>query len=227
VNAAPKKRSLVDFLQDSSDYNSWAERIEEDFPIMPRATDEHRRPGYGDREMFDPFNRGERLIDAVGWLHRPGEELSPATGPQHLFGDRDGFDDPSSESRYRPREELPLPTAPPYTAFVGNLAFDIREEEIEEFFGSKLKSVKIIKDRDDKSKGRGFVEFETLQGLKDGLTKSGTQLTSRAVRISVARPPKEREGRGGGRDDDTSRDPAGPSSDRRGFRSGAADGGSR
>lgn len=35
-----------------------------------------------------------------------------------------------------PREDLPLPTQPPYTAFVGNLAFDLTEAELEDFFGS-------------------------------------------------------------------------------------------
>jgi hypothetical protein len=35
-----------------------------------------------------------------------------------------------------PREDLPLPTAPPYTAFVGNLAFDVTESEMSDFFGS-------------------------------------------------------------------------------------------
>lgn len=33
-----------------------------------------------------------------------------------------------------PREELPLPTVPPYTAFIGNLSFDVREQEVEDFF---------------------------------------------------------------------------------------------
>ncbi|KAG8908494.1 hypothetical protein FRB99_005852 [Tulasnella sp. 403] len=113
-------------------------------------------------------------------------------------GDRDyggrGFDDyPPRESRYPPREELPLPTAPPYTAFIGNLAFDLRERDVEQFFSVPLKSVKIIKDREDKPKGFGYVEFESLQDLKDGLAKSGTQLASRTVRISVAEPQKERE----------------------------------
>ena len=32
------------------------------------------------------------------------------------------------------REDLPLPTEPPFTAFVGNLAFDLTERDIEEFF---------------------------------------------------------------------------------------------
>ncbi|KAG9016498.1 hypothetical protein FRB95_003820 [Tulasnella sp. JGI-2019a] len=143
-----------------------------------------------------------------------------------------GFNDDYSgrESRYPQREELPLPTAPPYTAFVGNLAFDIREEDIEEFFGTKLKTIKIIKDRDDKPKGFGYVEFETLQDLKDGLTRSGAQLASRAVRVSVAEPPKGRDGRDSGFDDDKfagpwRRDgPLPPSNDRGGggFRGGSS-----
>ncbi|KAI0762040.1 hypothetical protein BC629DRAFT_1294352 [Irpex lacteus] len=109
----------------------------------------------------------------------------------------------SRPDRGPPREDLPLPTEPPYTAFVGNLAFDLTEQEIEDFFsGHQLKSVKIIKDRDDKPKGFGYVEFADLEGLKDGLAKSGTPLAGRTVRISVAEPPKERSGFGGGGFDD-------------------------
>lgn len=41
-----------------------------------------------------------------------------------------------------PREDLPLPTQAPYTAFVGNLAFDLTESELEEFFaGIKVRYV--------------------------------------------------------------------------------------
>jgi hypothetical protein len=35
---------------------------------------------------------------------------------------------------YPPREELPLPTQPPYTAFVGNLPFDITDGELGDHF---------------------------------------------------------------------------------------------
>jgi hypothetical protein len=35
-----------------------------------------------------------------------------------------------------PREDLPLPTQPPYTAFIGNLAFDLTEQELDDFFAS-------------------------------------------------------------------------------------------
>jgi RNA recognition motif-containing protein len=72
------------------------------------------------------------------------------------------------------REELPLPTAPPYISFVGNLAFDLTEIDLEQFFSPiKVKSVKLIRDREEKPKGFGYVEFDTLDGLKDGLLKTG------------------------------------------------------
>jgi hypothetical protein len=42
---------------------------------------------------------------------------------------------------FPPREDLPLPTSPPYTAFIGNLAFDVTEVELEGFFsGTKVRS---------------------------------------------------------------------------------------
>ena len=34
--------------------------------------------------------------------------------------------------------------------------------------------MKIIKDRDDRPKGFGYIEFVELDGLKDALAKSGT-----------------------------------------------------
>ena len=40
-------------------------------------------------------------------------------------------------------------------------------------FTPQIKSSKIIRDRDDKPKGFGYVEFAELDGLKQALTKSG------------------------------------------------------
>ncbi|EGN99014.1 hypothetical protein SERLA73DRAFT_181797 [Serpula lacrymans var. lacrymans S7.3] len=121
------------------------------------------------------------------------------------FGRRDDFmssrpDRPSGP----PREDLPLPTQPPYTAFIGNLAFDMTESELESYFAPQQTiSVKIIKDREDKPKGFGYIEFTELEGLKDALAKSGSNLSGRTIRVSVAEPPKERAGFGGGFEDDT------------------------
>lgn len=41
---------------------------------------------------------------------------------------------------------------------------------------------------DEKPKGFGYVEFETLDGLKGALEKTGGQLAGRTVRVSVAEP---------------------------------------
>jgi len=60
----------------------------------------------------------------------------------------------------------------------------------------KTKSVKVIKDRDGRPKGFGYVEFEELEDLKGALTKTGSSLAGRTVRVSVAEPPKERAGFG-------------------------------
>ncbi|PPQ91825.1 hypothetical protein CVT25_000272 [Psilocybe cyanescens] len=101
-----------------------------------------------------------------------------------------------------PRDDVPLPTQPPFTAFVGNLAFDLTESELESFFsGIKTKSVKIIKDKDEKPKGFGYIEFEDLEGLKDALGKTGSNFSGRTIRVSVAEPPKERGGFGGASED--------------------------
>ncbi|KAI0249847.1 hypothetical protein BJV78DRAFT_1223819 [Lactifluus subvellereus] len=122
-------------------------------------------------------------------------------------GDRRGGRDDFLSSRpdrqmFPPREDLPLPTQPPYTAFVGNLAFDLTERDLETFFdGFKTKSVKVIKDRDERPKGFGYVEFEELEDLKGALLKTGAALAGRTVRVSVAEPPKERSGFGGSYED--------------------------
>ncbi|KAH9068245.1 hypothetical protein EDB83DRAFT_2377738 [Lactarius deliciosus] len=128
---------------------------------------------------------------------------APAARGDDDRGDRRGGRDDYLSSRqdrqsFPPREDLPLPTQPPYTAFVGNLAFDLTENDLETFFdGLKTKSVKVIKDRDERPKGFGYVEFEDLDDLKAALTKTGSTLAGRTVRVSVAEPPKERSGPGG------------------------------
>ncbi|THH10308.1 hypothetical protein EW145_g1409 [Phellinidium pouzarii] len=104
---------------------------------------------------------------------------------------------------YAQRDDVPLPTHPPYTAFIGNLSFDMTEAELGAFFGSpdEIKSAKIIRDRDEKPKGFGYVEFATVDGLKEALAKNGATFSSRAIRVNVAEPQKERSGFGSGDDD--------------------------
>ncbi|MCO5565736.1 hypothetical protein L7F22_019410 [Adiantum nelumboides] len=161
---APKKQkqSLADFLADETTGKvDWAD----DFDDLPAA----------------PLPRTDRGIPQRGsdWL---------ASMPDRA--DRDRSSGPGSERQsYPAREELPLPTQPPYTAFIGNLSFDVSEEDISNFFApDQTTSVRLVTGGDGRQKGFGYVEFETLDGLKNALTKSGSQLTGRTARVSVAEP---------------------------------------
>ena len=88
------------------------------------------------------------------------------------------------------REQLPLPTKPPFTAHLGNLSFDVTQADIEDYFsGCQVTSVRIVEDKlDRKPKGFGYVEFETLDGLKKAIELNGTQFQGRNIRVSVADP---------------------------------------
>jgi translation initiation factor 4B len=88
------------------------------------------------------------------------------------------------------REELPLPSKPPYTAHLGNLSFDAMEGDVNDFFAEcEVTNVRIVEDKlDRKPKGFGYVEFGSVEGLKKALALSGTQFQGRNVRVSVAEP---------------------------------------
>ncbi|KAG8745130.1 hypothetical protein FRC10_008741 [Ceratobasidium sp. 414] len=192
-----QKMSLGGFLADET-LGSWADDME-NLPTARKCLmfivfstraymGHHSQRQQGRQTMPRPTGSG---VEAVGLEGIVTTLLVEPTRFASRFSDRG----PSGP----PREDLPLPTAPPYTVFVGNLAFDLVEDDLAGFFAPEsLKSIKVIRDREDnKPKGFGYVEFETLAGLKNGLTKSGTQLNSRTVRVSVAEPPKEREQRSG------------------------------
>ncbi|EXJ84347.1 hypothetical protein A1O3_05014 [Capronia epimyces CBS 606.96] len=96
---------------------------------------------------------------------------------------------------YPSREELPLPTQPPFTAHLANLSFDATQTDVNDFFAEcQVTNVRIVEDKlDRKPKGFGYVEFATLDGLKAALGLSGNNLAGRQVRVSVAEPPKDRQ----------------------------------
>jgi len=96
------------------------------------------------------------------------------------------------QAGYSDRPDLPLPTKPPYTAHVGNLSFDANEGEISDFFSEcSVSNVRLVRDKmEDRPKGFGYVEFETVEGLKKALELNNEQLAGRKVRISIAEPRK-------------------------------------
>lgn len=98
----------------------------------------------------------------------------------------------SAPSGYFVREQLPLPSKPPYTVHLGNMSFDATEGDITDFFsGCAVTSVRIVEDKlERKPKGFGYAEFATLDGLKKALESNNTQFQGRNIRVSVAEPRK-------------------------------------
>lgn len=97
----------------------WADDFD-DLPAAPLTRPDRGIPRRGDdwlSSMPDRADRDRALSATRG-------------GPGPGAGGSIGFD----RGSFPPREELPLPTNPPYTAFVGNLAFDLTDGDVEEFF---------------------------------------------------------------------------------------------
>lgn len=75
------------------------------------------------------------------------------------------------------------------TAFVGNLPFDIEEEEVREAFQQfgEIAYVRVIKDPyNHKGKGFGYVSFKEFGSLKRALQAETVQVKDREVRIKKA-----------------------------------------
>ena len=98
--------------------------------------------------------------------------------------------------------------------YVGNLAYSVRDQDLQDAFGAygQVQSAKVMMDRDTgRSKGFGFVEMESdadAQSAINGL--NGQPLAGRSIVVNVARPREERpsgfrspyggSGGGGGRE---------------------------
>ncbi|KAF2767733.1 hypothetical protein EJ03DRAFT_337440 [Teratosphaeria nubilosa] len=177
---APKKKqekmNLGAFLTDQS-LGSWADEMDSQ-PLPPAPS------GYSSRDRGDRDGGEKRAFTQPTW-ERSSSGMGGGMGARGASYDR---------PQYAVREQLPLPDKPPYTAHLGNLAYDVSQADIEGFLeGCQVTSVRIVEDKvDRKPKGFGYVEFGTLDGLKTALTKSETNFMGRNIKISVAEPPKDR-----------------------------------
>jgi RNA recognition motif-containing protein len=85
--------------------------------------------------------------------------------------------------------------------YVGNLLFDVTEDELKELFApfGQVTEVRLIMDKfSGKTKGFGFIEMpskEEAQKAIEGL--NGKDIKGRAMTVNEAKPKVERGGRGG------------------------------
>jgi cold-inducible RNA-binding protein len=86
--------------------------------------------------------------------------------------------------------------------YVGNLAFDATENELQDLFAphGPVLEVNLVQDRiTGKARGFAFVTMETKEGADAAIqTLSGRDFHGRALTVSEARPREPRTGGGGG-----------------------------
>jgi RNA recognition motif-containing protein len=84
--------------------------------------------------------------------------------------------------------------------YVGNLAYSVVEEKLQELFSQhgSVVSARVITDKfSGRSKGFGFVEMgSTEEAERATAALNGTEFEGRAIVVSEARPQQPRESRG-------------------------------
>jgi len=109
--------------------------------------------------------------------------------PERSDGPTTSFESYNRENR-GPRQHVPIPNSPPYTAYIGNLPFNVTEDSLAEFFqGLDVKEIRLVKLPDGRSKGFAFVEFESVDGLTSSLTANGGEFGGRSMTVEV-QPPR-------------------------------------
>lgn len=89
--------------------------------------------------------------------------------------------------------------------YVGNLSYRTAEDQLAQHFSKfgQISSTVIVIDRaTNRSKGFGFITFNDDSAAQMAVQEmNGKEIDGRTVKVSIAKPPKEREagGVGGGR----------------------------
>ena len=78
--------------------------------------------------------------------------------------------------------------------YIGNINYKTKEEDLKKHFGTfgKVKECKLMEFR-GYSRGFAFVEYETEEEAKKGVTSNGTEFEGRKLKVEIARPKEERK----------------------------------
>ncbi|URD78782.1 hypothetical protein MUK42_32288 [Musa troglodytarum] len=104
---------------------------------------------------------------------------------------------PKSEKQIATKSEMKGPKTPTSqiqttgsrTIFVGNLSYNVGQDDVSEFFkvAGEVVDVRMARADDGSFKGFGHVEFATEEAVQKALEMNGQELFGRAVRLDVAR----------------------------------------
>ena len=90
----------------------------------------------------------------------------------------------------------------PSKLYVGNLPFEISDDELQELFSphGSVTSAKVITDRETgRARGFGFVEMEQEGDARKAIESlDGQDFKGRNLKVNVAKPREDRSGGGGG-----------------------------
>ena len=85
--------------------------------------------------------------------------------------------------------------------YVGNLLFDVTEDELKELFApfGQVTEVRLIMDKfSGKTKGFGFIEMPSKKEAEKAIeVLNGKDIKGRSMTVNEAKPKTERGGRGG------------------------------
>jgi RNA recognition motif-containing protein len=87
--------------------------------------------------------------------------------------------------------------------YVGNLPFEVGEQDLQELFAphGEVVSAKVITDRETgRPRGFGFVEMASSEAAQKAIQSlDGREFKGRNLKVNAAQPREERSGGGGGR----------------------------
>lgn len=108
----------------------------------------------------------------------------------------------SSGSSYPGRQDNGSSASLP-KLYVGNLAYDVTDEDLRKAFAAhgRVSSATVVKDRfSNQSKGFGFVEMSSRSEAHSAMQAlNGEDIKGRAINVNEARPRQEGGSNGGGR----------------------------
>jgi RNA recognition motif-containing protein len=209
------KKTLQEFLQETSPKTSWADEMEHDEPLPAsdstmtdlRATIEaattttttgpHRASRGTTTQQFE-HGAEER---STAWIREQKKSPSVSTKREHrplLEADmeEEGINESSASNHPRTGAvtnipEISLPTEPPFVLFIKNLPYTTSREEVADFFESngdiKIENIvlPIYREKQGRLKGFGYLIFPDFESMKNATNLNGKDFGGRTIVIDV------------------------------------------